>query len=182
MTHPISLTHSRASSPERVVLLVLLWTAQIAFAGRYDLAKDNPRISVHMPDGWQAELDGDIVRAHPVNNSKAMLTVFALPGVKNIEEGFAIAAKQASAIYRDVKIGKLSRQTQAGINFYGGQGEGEQDGFELILAVAAFSPDGKHFFGLAWARDERSGDAYIKDIDQALASIQPFKEMPKAPK
>ena len=135
-----------------------------------------------MPDGWQAELVGDSVTARPANNSKVMLTVFALPDAKNIEDAFVSATKQASGIYRDVKIGKLSLQTQAGVNFYGGQGEGEKDGFELILAVAAFSPDGKHFFGLAWARDESSGDVYTKDIDKALASIQPFKEMPKAPK
>jgi hypothetical protein len=76
----------------------------------------------------------------------------------------------------------LSRQNQGRINFYGGQGEGEKDGFELILAVAAFSPDGKHFFGLAWARDEASGEAISRDINKALASIHPFKEVSKPPK
>jgi hypothetical protein len=153
-------------------------SAQIAFAGRFDLPKENPQISIQMPDNWQTGLDGDNVTAHPPANSKVMISVFPVSGAKNIEDAFAIAAKQISAIYSDVKIGKLSRQNQAGINFYGGQGEGEKDGFELILAVAAFSPDGKHFFGLGWARDESSSDVYVKEINEALASIQPFKEPP----
>ena len=46
--------------------------------------------------------------------------------------------------------------------------------------MAAFTPDGKRFLGLAWSRDDASGDVYIKDIDQALASIPPFKEVSKA--
>jgi len=165
-----------------LVLSVLLLGAQFAFGGRFDLPKENPQVSIQMPDNWQAALDGDNVTARPANNSKVMISVFALPGANSLEDAFAIATKQISVIYSDVKIGKLSRQNQAGINFFGGQGEGEKDGFELILAVAAFSSDGKHFFGLAWARDENSGDAITRDIDKALASIQPFKEVSKSAK
>ena len=135
-----------------------------------------------MPDNWQTGLDGDNVTARPANNSKVMISVFALPSAKNIEDAFAIATKQVSAIYRDVKIGKLSKQSQAGITFFGGRGEAEKDGFELTLAVAAFTSDGKHFFGLAWARDEAAGDAMTREIDKALASIRPFEEMPKTQK
>lgn len=161
-----------------LVLATLILGVQIAFGGRFDLPKENPQISIQMPDSWQTGLDGDNVAARPVNNSKVTISVFYLSGTKNIEDAFALATKQVNATYRDVKIGKLSKQSQAGINFFGGQGEGEKDGFELTLAVAAFSPDGKHFFGLAWARDEASGNLYINEIDKALASIQPFKEHP----
>lgn len=165
-----------------IVLPALLLGVQVAFGGRVDLPKENPQVSIQMPDNWQTGLDGDNVTARPANNSKVMISVFALPGAKSLEDAFAIATKQISVIYSDVKIGKLSRQNQAGINFFGGQGEAEKDGFELILAVAAFSSDGKHFFGLAWARDEGSGDAVTREIGKALASIQPFKEVPKPPK
>lgn len=156
--------------------------AQIAFAGRSDLPKENPQVSIQMPDNWQTGLDGDNVTARPANNSKVMISVFPVTGASNLKDAFAIATKQVSATYSDVKIGKLAEQKQAGITFFGGQGEGEKDGFELTLAVAAFSPDGKHFFGLAWTRDETSGDVYLKDIDKALGSIQPFKEKLKPPK
>ena len=166
-----------------VALLALILGCQIAVGGRVDLPKEKPQlVSIQMPDHWQMGLDGDGVTAHPANDTKVMISVFSLSGASTLEDAFAIATKQVSAIYRDVKIGKLSRQNQAGINFFGGQGEAEKDGFELMLAVAAFSPDGKHFFGLAWTRGERSDDAYIKDIDKALASIQPFKELQKPAK
>lgn len=161
-----------------LVLATVILGAQIAFGGRFDLPKENPQISIQMPDDWQTGLDGDNVTARPANDSKVMISVFALSGARNIEDAFALATKQVSSVYRDVKIGKLSKQNQAGMDFFGGQGEGEKDGFELTLAVAAFSADGKHFFGLAWAHGERSGDVYIKEIDKALASIQRFKEQP----
>jgi hypothetical protein len=164
-----------------LVLSALLLGTQVALGARFDLPKENPQVSIQMPDNWQTGLDGDNVTARPANNSKVMISVFALPG-HSLEDAFAIATKQISVIYSDVKIGKLSRQNQAGINFFGGQGEGEKDGFEMMLAVAAFSPDGKHFYGLAWARDEGSGDAVAREIDKALASIQPFKEVPKSAK
>ncbi|HSV63288.1 MAG TPA: hypothetical protein VLH83_08065 [Chthoniobacterales bacterium] len=166
----------------RLVLPILFLVAPLAFAGRFDFPKENPLVSIQMPEQWQTALDGDSVTAHPANNPKVMISVFPVSGASNLKDAFAIATKQVSATYGDVKIGKLAEQQQAGITFYGGQGEGEKDGFELILAVAALSPDGKHFFGLAWTRDEASGDGYIKDIDRALASIQPFKEMPKPAK
>lgn len=163
-------------------LTILFLGAQSAFAGRFDLPKENAQVSIQMPDNWQMGFEGDIVTAHPVNNSKVMIWVFPVSGASNLKDAFVSATKQISIAYRDVKIGKLAEQKQAGITFYGGQGEGEKDGFELILAVAAFTCDGKRFFGLAWTRDEASGDVYIKDIDKALASIQPFKETPKPAK
>ena len=166
----------------RLVLSALIIGAQIAFAGRFDLPKENPQISIHMPENWQTGIDGEGVTARPGNNSKVMISVFPVSGASDLKEAFAIVTKQVGATYGDVKIGKLAEQKQAGMMFYGGQGEGEKDGFELILAVAGFSPDGKHFFGLAWTRDEASGDVYIKDIDKALASLQPFKELPKPSK
>jgi len=132
-----------------------------------------------MPDNWQTALDGESITARPANNSKVMISVFPVSGASNLKDAFSMATKQLSATYRDVKIGKVAEQKQGGITFFGGQGEGEKDGFELTLAVAAFTPDGKRFFGLAWSRDDASGDVYIKDIDQALASIQPFKEVSK---
>ena len=165
-----------------LVLSALILGAPVAFGGRFDLPKENPYISVKMPENWQTRLDGEKVTARPADNAKVMISVFAVPGASNLEDAFAVATKYVGAIYRDVKIGKLSRQNQNGINFFGGQGEGEKDGFELILAAASFSPDGKHFFGLAWARDEVSGDAVTRDIDKALASIQPFKETSKPQK
>jgi hypothetical protein len=165
-----------------LVLTIIVLGAQIAFAGRFDLPKENAQVSIQMPDNWQMEFEGDTVTAHPANNSKVTICVFPVSGASNLKDAFVIATKQMSVAYRDVKIGKLAEQKQAGIAFYGGQGEGEKDGFELILAVAAFSGDGKCFFGLTWTRDEASGDVYIKDIDKALASIQPFKETPKPPK
>ena len=133
----------------RLLLPALVLIAQVVDGGRFDLPKENPQISIQMPDNWQTALDGDSITAHPANNSKVM------------------------------KIGKVAEQKQAGITFFGGQGEGEKDGFELTLAVAASTPDGKRFFGLAWSRDDASGDVYIKDIDRALTSIQPFKEVSK---
>src|SRR5947209_5705119 len=117
-----------------------------------------------------------------VTFAKAPLSQLASCGCKgasNLKDAFSMATKQLSATYRDVKIGKVAEQKQGGITFFGGQGEGEKDGFELTLVVAAFTPDAKRFFGLAWSRDDASGDVYIKDIDQALASIQPFKEVSK---
>jgi dipeptidyl aminopeptidase/acylaminoacyl peptidase len=184
------LTYSRAASPARFVarvtlallLTIILLGAPIAFAGRFDFPKENPQVSIQMPNNWHAGFDGDKVTAHPANNSKVVISVFPISDASNLKDAFVNATKQFSATYQDVKIGKLAEQKQAGITFYGGQGEGEKDGFELTLAVAAFSPDGKSFFGLAWTRDEAFGDAYIKDIDKALASIQPFKELPKPPK
>jgi hypothetical protein len=182
LPHPISLTLSHASSSLRLIVIGVLFTAHAAVAGRFDLPKEGPQISIQIPDGWQPELDGDKVTAHPPSNSKIMISVFALPKAENMNDAFAIATKQFSASYSDVKIGKLAEQKQAGFTFYGGQGEGEKDGFELIVAVAAFTSDGKHFFGLAWTRDEAAGDVYIQDINKALASIQPFKEVPKPAK
>lgn len=166
----------------RLLLIMMTLVAQMAFAGRFDFPKESAQMSIQMPDNWQMGLQGDGVTAHPANNSKVTISVFPLSGASNLKDAFTIATKQVSASYRDVKIGKLAEQKQAGITFFGGQGEGEKDGFELTLAVAAFSADGKRFFGLAWTRDEGSGDNYIKDIDKALASIQPFNEVPKPPK
>jgi len=156
--------------------------AQVAFAGRFDLPKENPQVSIQMPENWQTVLDGDTVTAHPANNSKVMISVFPISDANNLKDAFAIATKHFAASHSDVKIGNLAEQKQAGVIFYGGQGEGEKDGFELIVAVAAFSADGKRFFGLAWTRDDASSDVYINDINKALASIQPFKQVPKPPK
>ena len=77
-----------------------------------------------------------------------------------------------------MKIGKVAEQKQAGLTFFGGQGEGEKDGFELRLSVAAFTADGQRYFALVWAVDEVSGEIHIKEIDKTLASLQAFKEPP----
>jgi hypothetical protein len=159
-------------------LPALIFGAQLAFGGRFDLPKDHPRVSIQMPDNWQSGLDGDNVTARPTTDSKIVISVFPVPAAKNLQDAFAIITKQVSATYRDVKLGKLSEQKQAGLTFFGGHGEAEKDGFELRLSVAAFSADGQHYFGLVWAADEASGDTHIKEIDKALASLQAFKELP----
>lgn len=162
----------------RLVLSALVFAGHLAFGGRFDLPKESPQFSIQMPDKWETVVEGDNVRAHPGKSSKVMILVFPVPGAKNFEEAFSIATKQATANYRDVKIGKLSEQKQAGLTFFGGQGEGEKEGFELRLAVAAFSADGEHYFGLVWSVDEVSANLHLKDIDKVLASLQAFKEPP----
>src|SRR5437588_3795752 len=162
----------------RVLLPALVLIAQVVDAGRFDLPKENPQISIQMPDNWQTALDGDNITAHPANNSKVMISVFPVSGASNLKDAFSMATKQVSATYRDVKIGKVAEQKQAGITFFGGQGEGEKDGFELRLSVAAFTADSQRYFALVWAVDEVSGEIHIKEIDKTLASLQAFKEPP----
>src|SRR5204863_4709108 len=94
----------------RFLVPTMMLGAQIAFAGRFDLTKENPQFSIQMPDNWEIGLNGDNVMARPANNSKVMISVFVVSGAKDIEDAFAIATKQVSTTYRDVKIGKLSRQ------------------------------------------------------------------------
>lgn len=128
-------------------------------------------------------MEGDSVTSRAQKNSRVVISVFPVSGAKNFEDAFAIITKQMSANYSDVKLGKLSEQKQSGLTFFGAQGEGEKDGFELRLSVAALSADGQNYFGLVWACDDVSGEAHIKEIEQALRSIQAFKETPpKAPK
>src|SRR4051812_25939410 len=162
----------------RFVLSALVLTAQLAFGSRFDLPKANPQFSIQMPDKWAIELQEDNVTSRPAKDSRIMISVFPIAGARNFDDAFAIVLKQVSVNYRDVKVGKLSEQKQAGLTFFGGRGEAEKDGFELRLSVAAFSADGQHYFGLVWAADEASGDIHIKEIDKALASLQAFKELP----
>lgn len=155
---------------------MLLITTPVAFGGRFELPKEHPQFSIQMPDKWETALEGDKVTACPAKDSKVTISVFPVPAAKSREDAFAIVTKQVSATYRDVKVGKLSEQKQAGLTFYGGQGEAEKDGFELRLSVAAFSADGQHYFGLVWTADEASGDIYLSEIDNALSSLQTFTE------
>ena len=182
MPHPVSLTCSLAASSLRLAVLASILCASVAFAGRFDLPKANPQISIQIPDDWQPDIAEDTVTAHPANNTRAMISVFAISGAGTLQDAFTVATKRVSALYGDVKIGKLAEQKQAGITFFGGQGEGEKDGFELTLAIAAFTGDGKHFFGLAWARDEAAGETITGEINKALGSIQLFRESSKPPK
>ena len=162
--------------------MALALGAQVVLAGRFDLPKENPQFSIQMPDKWETEVQGDNVTSHPAKGSRVVISVFPVSGAKNFEDAFAIITKQVSSKYSDVTVGKLSEQKQGGLTFFGGQGAGEKDGFELRLSVAAFSADGQHYFGLVWACDE-AGEVYTKEIDQALRSIQTLKEAPpKAPK
>jgi hypothetical protein len=163
----------------RIVLSVLMLGAQVAFAGRFDLPKENPQFSIQMPEKWQTEVDGDKVTSRPAKDSKVIISVFPLPGAKNFEDAFALVTEHVTANYRDVKLGKLSEQKQAGMSFYGGQGEAEKDGFELRLSVAAFGENGQRYFGLVWACDEASGEIHIQEIAKTLASIRPFTEQPR---
>ena len=165
----------------QLVLPALVLTAQLAFGGRFDLPKDHPQFSIQMPDKWEIDLEGDNVTARPTKDSKVTISVFPVPAAKNLEDAFAIVTKQVSANYRDVRVGKLSEQKQAGLTFFGGQGEAEKDGFELRLSVAAFTADGQRFFGLVWTADEVSGEIHIKEIDKALSSLQTFKDPPAKP-
>lgn len=165
----------------RFVLPALIMSAQLVFGGRFDLPKEKPQFSIQMPDKWEIVIEGDSVTARPAKDSKVVISVFPVPAAKNLEDAFAIVTKQTSANYRDVKVGKLSEQKQAGLTFFGGQGEGEKDGFELRLSVAAFTADGQHYFGLVWTADEVSGEIHIKEIDKVLSSIQAFKEPPPKP-
>lgn len=155
--------------------------SEVVFAGRFDLPKENPQFSIQMPDKWEIELQEDKVTSRPAKDSRVMISVFPIAGARNFDDAFAIVLKQVSANYRDVKVGKLSEQKQAGLTFFGGRGEAEKEGFELRLSVAAFSADGQRYFGLVWAADEASGDFHIKEIDKALASLQAFKEPPAKP-
>ncbi|MFN2623092.1 MAG: hypothetical protein ABR611_09625 [Chthoniobacterales bacterium] len=161
-----------------LALPVLILSAQIAFAGRFDLPKENPQFSIQMPDNWETAVEGDSIVSRPAKDSKVIISVFPVPAAKNLEDAFAIVTKKVSADYRDVKIGKVAEQKQAGLTFFGGQGEGEKDGFELRLSVAAFTADGQRYFALVWAADEVSGETHIKEIDNTLASLRAFKEPP----
>jgi hypothetical protein len=81
-----------------------------------DLPKENPQFSIQMPDKWEIALEEDNVTARPAKNSKVIISVFPVPAAKNIDDAFAIATKQVSAICHDVKVGKLSEQKQAGLS------------------------------------------------------------------
>jgi hypothetical protein len=153
----------------------------VAFAGRFDHPKESPQFSIQMPENWANELDGDKVTSRPAKDSRVVISVFPVSGAKNFEDAFAIITRQAGRTYGDMKLGKLSEQKQAGLTFYGGQGEGEKDGFELRLSVAAFSADGKRYYALVWASDDVAGEIHTKEIDRALASLQVFKEPPPKP-
>jgi hypothetical protein len=164
-----------------LVLPALMLAAKVAFAGRFDLPKENPQFSIQMPAEWETEVKDDTVTSRPAKNSRVVISVFPISGAKNFDDAFAILTRQVSAIYQDVKLGKLSEQKQAGLTFFGAQGEGEKEGFELRLSVAAFTADGQRYFGLVWACDE-AGEVRIKEIYTTLASIQKFKEAPAKPK
>jgi hypothetical protein len=165
----------------RLVLPALVLATELAFGGRFDLPKENPQFSIQMPEKWETAVEGDSVSSRPTKDSRVTISVLPVLGAKNLQDAFAIVTKQVSATYRDVKVGKLSEQKQAGLTFFGGQGEAEKDGFELRLSVAAFSADGQRYFGLVWTADEVSGDIHIKEIDKALSSLQAFKEPPPKP-
>jgi hypothetical protein len=160
----------------RLLLPAFVFITEIAFGGRFDLPREHPQFSIQMPDNWETAVEGDNVTSRPAKDSKVIISVFPAPAAKNLQDAFGIAAKKVSADYSDVKIGKLSKQKQAGLTFFGGQGEGERDGFELRLSLAAFTGDGQHYFALVWAADEASGEIYIKEIDKILVSLQAFKE------
>jgi hypothetical protein len=159
-------------------LITLMFTAEVAFAGRFDLPKEGPQFSIQMPDRWETAIEGDHVTSRPAKDSKLMISVFGVPAAKNLEDAFGTALKQVTASYRDVKLGKLSEQRQAGLTVYGGHGEAEKAGFELRISVAAFTADGQRFFGLVWTADEASRSSQINEIDEALASLQTFTEPP----
>ena len=162
----------------RLLLTIIIFGAEIAFAGRFDLPKEKPQFSIQMPDQWQTAVEGDNVTSRPAKDAKVIISVFPVPTAKDLQDAFAIVAKRVSADYSDVKIGKVAEQKQAGLTFFGGQGEGEKDGFELRLSVAAFTADGQRYFALVWAADQVSGEIHIKDIDKTLASLEAFKEPP----
>src|SRR5438270_13819438 len=96
----------------RVLLPPLVLIAQVVDAGRFDLPKENPQISIQMPDNWQTALDGDSITAHPANNSKVMISVFPVSGASNLKDAFSIATKQLSATYGDVKIGEWRNENK----------------------------------------------------------------------
>ena len=162
----------------RLLLPAFVFTTEIALGGRFDLPKENPQFSIQLPDQWQTAVEGDNVTSRPAKDSKVIISVFPVPAAKNLQDAFAIATKKVSADYSDLKIGKLAEQKQAGLTFFGGQGEAEKDGFELRLSVAAFTGDGQAYFALVWAADEVSGEIHIKEIDKILTSLQAFKEPP----
>ena len=134
----------------RLFLTIMIFGAEIAFAGRFDLPKENPQFSIQIPDNWQTVVEEDDVTSRPAKDAKVIISVFPVPTAKNLQDAFAIVTKKVSADYSDVKIGKVAEQKQAGLTFFGGQGEGEKDGFELIrqtwsqtwaeLAVIAAKP------------------------------------------
>jgi hypothetical protein len=159
-----------------------MFATQVVFGGRFDFPREHPQFSIQIPDNWETGTEGDTVTSRPAKDSKVMISIFPVPAAKNVEDAFAIVLKQVSANYRDVKLGKLSEQRQTGMTFFGGQGEGEKDGFELKLSVAGFSPNGQRFFGLVWACDEASERIHAKQLDQILGSIQRFSEAPKESK
>jgi hypothetical protein len=66
----------------QLLLTITIFGAEIAFAGRFDLPKENPQLSIQMPDNWEIGLNGDNVMAHPANNSKVMISVFLVSGAR----------------------------------------------------------------------------------------------------
>ena len=160
------------------ILLSALLVTEVAFGSRFDLPKENPQISIEMPDKWETADEGDNITSRPAKDSKVMISIFPVPAAKDLKDAFAIVLKHVSETYRDVKLRKLSEQKQSGVTFYGGRGEAERDGFELNFSVAALSADGHRYFALVWAADEASGDTHTKELDKTLASIQRFSAQP----
>ena len=101
----------------RVLLPALVLIAQVVDAGRFDLPKENPQISIQMPDNWQTALDGESITARPANNSKVMISVFPVSGASNLKEAFSMATKQLSATYGDVKIGEWRNENKQALPF-----------------------------------------------------------------
>ena len=142
---------------------------------------ENPQFSVAVGDSWNPEItSAGILSAHPTG---AAFAVSIFPATATTAPGAVDEVlTEVQHRFTDVKPGELEHLTgKKGLKFLerhatgeDTQATGEDNGARLML-IAAFTIDGKSYFGLFQAGTPQATKRYSADVIAILKSIAPLK-------
>ncbi|GAK51799.1 hypothetical protein U14_03045 [Candidatus Moduliflexus flocculans] len=168
-----------------VVLASVALCAGMAFAAKtYTYPSDAPVLSIDFPDDWSVELDQEDVRGVYATSPDEAIEFDIWPlDEKEVGDDVDAALKaEAEGIDEfiaeyatDFKAGEPSTFEVNGIKFVevAGPAKDKEDGSDITISAAFFSPDGKTMFALVYWGNP---DAETKYADQLKAIIQSFKK------
>jgi len=175
---------------KKVSMLLVVLASVALFAGMalaettYTYPADAPVLSVGFPDDWTVELDGEDARGmYAVSPDDAIeFNIWPLDEEEVGEDVEAALKAEAEAIDEfiaeyatDFKAGEPAEFEVNGIKFVevSGSAKDKEDGSDLTISAAFFSPDGETLFALVYWGSPEADTQYA---EQLKAIVQSFKK------
>lgn len=162
-----------------VFAFFMLFNLQLFAATEYVHPADDPAFSIVFPDKWNAQVKGaEISVLSPDEAIEIEIWPLDMKPGESIDKSLEAAAEEVDEIIADYVTNPQFKEPQVfevnGVTFLELEGSAKlkEDGSDLLISVAFFSPNGKSFYVMMFWGDPESTNTYTGDLKKIMKSVR----------